>query len=232
MKPVEQVARIAKWKKCKCDGKCECKGHDLRKVKGWILYRLSRLDFMAQWSEKDQEAFIKEWNDGHNDKPIAQKDPFVQFVNILQLGIGSDVESKIRYTEYTKSSKRLDAILAKRIEAKANVMRYLQYIRCVSMIVYADCISKDTRKTLSKSGWIIKSHGKKENRDVVEIKYDLRSRFEWDENEVQDVFNPIREKDEDKKRRGQDQVFTVASNVFEAPTSNFVPKEDDRMSCH
>ena len=83
---VEQVACIEKWKKCKYEGK------DLRKVKGWILYRLSRLDylknFMAQWSEKDQGAFIKKWNDGHNKKLIAGKDPFVQFVNILQLGIG------------------------------------------------------------------------------------------------------------------------------------------------
>lgn len=89
LKPVEQVARIAKWGKCKCK---KYRSKKLTEVKGWIRNRLSRLDylknFMAQWSEEDQGKFIEKWNKEHNDKQIAEKDPFVQFVNILNLGIG------------------------------------------------------------------------------------------------------------------------------------------------
>ena len=222
LKPVAQVARIVNWKQCTHEN------HKLSKTKDYVRNRLSRFDylknFMPQWSKEDQKEFIDEWNKNHKeDKLIAGKDPFEQFVNILNRGIGKKLEDAIRYTE---SSKRLNAILEKRNKEKANVMRFLQNIGGVSILAYKDCIPTGEDLPMKARGLFIKSY-QKGDRNIVEIKYDfhyLRSRFEWNEEEVKDVFNPIREKDEDKKKE-QEQAFIVASDVFEAPAGRFAPKK-------
>jgi hypothetical protein len=221
--PVAQVARIENWKQCTHEK------HELSDIKNWFRNWLSRLDylknFMAQWSKEDQKKFIDEWNKNHKeDKQIAGKELFEQFVNIVERHIGKEVEDKIRYTE---SSKRLNAILEKRLENKAKLMKYLRCIRPISILAYADCINEKQEQDLAKAGWNVRPYIKggkpyqKGGRNVVEIKYnDLRSQFAWNKEEIKDVFNPVREEDEDK-RREQAEAFMVASDVFKDPAGRF-----------
>ena len=127
-----------------------------------------------------------------------------------------------------------------------------EHIRCVSMLAYEDCIGKDAKKAITKAGWVIKPHGKKGERKIVEIKYDgIRSKFQSgvkgqdafdseDEfvSELEKVFGKAKfmrgksDKREDDRKDERDQF----NKLFDLPSGSFFnsvsekPKEWVRAS--
>ena len=227
--PVAQTANIMKWKKC-----THREDVSPKKAKNSLWARLSLLDylmnFMAQWSEGERKTFIEGWNDKHeNAKLLPDAKPFEQFQSVFKWENGSDLrdelEKQVMLIEESRTVEGLREVHKVWLEQKELFMRYMRCIQRVSILAYEDCISDKQRQSLVKSDWIVKPYlrkGKpyqKEGRNVVEIKCNLHSQLEWNEEEAKDVFSP-------NKKEAEAEAFMVASDVFEAPAGKFAPKED------
>ena len=154
---------------------------------------------MAQWSEEKQKTFTDEWNKIHEEKKLLDdKDPLKQFSKILKWegDMRTEFKNEIIRNEGLTIVETLDKITAAKISKEADALSFLQLIRRVSILAYEDCIKDKQKRDLAEGFWTVKPYlngGKpvqKDDRNVVEIKYDIRSRFEWDKKELENVFNP------------------------------------------
>ena len=223
--PVAQTKEVMKWKQCKHKAKADSPQQAIN----ILIRRLSRLDylmnFMAQWGEDDRKTFIEKWNNEHgNAKLLPDVKPFEQFQNIFTWKKGSDLRKKlieqVMCTEASRTIEELKKVSEIWRKEKESLMKYIRCIRRVSILAYEDCIDDKQKQKLADAGWLVKPYLKKgkpyrkEGRNVVEIKYNLHSRSEWNEEEVKDVFNTDKKEIERKKKDGE-QVFASDSGVFE-----------------